>query len=117
MKADRAARLLRQKSEPKIGAPELSESHTVQAATADITKGKKDVRLNQATESAVKTPQTKPTSDTPRRYTTAQPTVVAKLQEMAGVLPQTATPAQLLLLVGLVLLLIAAFVRMRRANV
>jgi len=65
-----------------------------------------------ATSSAVVTlaPQKK-------EHKTAQPTAIAKLQALAGIIPKTATPAALLLIVGLGLLVLAWYFRSRRNSV
>ena len=47
---------------------------------------------------------------------TSQPMAVAKLQENAGVIPKTATPAALFLILGLALLTLAGYFRVRRAE-
>ena len=49
-----------------------------------------------------------------KEHKTAQPTAIAKLQALAGIIPKTATPAALLLIVGLGLLLLAWYFRSRR---
>jgi len=48
--------------------------------------------------------------------TTSQLMAVAKLQENAGVIPKTATPAALFLILGLALLTLAGYFRVRRAE-
>ena len=57
------------------------------------------------------------TASKKKEHETAQPTVVAKLQAVAGIIPKTATPAALLLVVGLGLLVLAWFFRSRRNSV
>ena len=49
-----------------------------------------------------------------KEHKTAQPTAIAKLQALAGIIPKTATPAALLLIVGLGLLVLAWYLRSRR---
>ena len=49
-----------------------------------------------------------------KEHKTAQPTAIAKLQALAGIIPKTATPAALLLIVGLGLLMLAWYFRTRR---
>jgi len=49
-----------------------------------------------------------------KEHKTAQPTAIAKLQALAGIIPKTATPASLLLIIGLGLLLLAWYFRSRR---
>ena len=52
-----------------------------------------------------------------KEHKTAQPTAIAKLQALAGIIPKTATPAALLLIVGLGLLVLAWYFRSRRNSV
>ena len=47
---------------------------------------------------------------------TSQPMAIAKLQKNAGVMPRTATPATLFLILGLGLLILAGYFRWRRDN-
>jgi LPXTG-motif cell wall-anchored protein len=107
------------KSKPSVNASQISNDKraTTKSSTAAAPGKTTAVKSNQDTQRHVPQTQTKPDATTPRRYTTGQPTVLAKLQEIAGVLPKTATPAQLLFLVGLVLLLMAAWFRLRRARI
>ena len=107
------------KSKSSVNSSQISNGKrtTTKSSTA-IAPSKTTVAIsNQDTQRQLAPTQTQPSANTPRRYTTGQPTVLAKLQEIAGVLPKTATPAQLLFLVGLVLLLMAAWFRLRRTRI
>jgi LPXTG-motif cell wall-anchored protein len=107
------------KSKPSVNASQISNDKraTTKSSTATAPSKTTVAISNQDTQRHLPPTQTKPSANTPRRYTTGQPTVLAKLQEIAGVLPQTATPTQLLFLVGLVLLLMAAWFRLRTARI
>ena len=52
-----------------------------------------------------------------KEHKTAQPTAIAKFQALAGIIPKTATPAALLLIVGLGLLVLAWYFRSGRNSV